>query len=446
MPKSEKSLLVISYSFPPDAEVGGRRVARLCRYLPECGISPIVLSVEEEYYARRDLSYSPPPGLDVNRAPVHATLLTRYARLKAAFSASAPRPPAAGLAAGGGGASTADVGQRRGPLRRQLLTLLETPDLQRGWRGPAVRVGRALLQSRRFDAILSSGPPWTTHLVARDLKRRCKLPWMADFRDPWAGLPGGELPRWRRRLDARLEASCVHNADAVICNTETLRQQFMERYHDLPAGNFVTITNGFDDPIPAAAMGSDGGGPLLLHLGSIYAQRRIDTFCSALERLGDSGSLPPGLKVLFDGEGDEFSRVAREQAPRAAAAGAIEFHGRVPWDDAQELLRAASLLLIFQGGFRLQIPAKFFEYLQTGKPIFAVAERGALTDLLESTGTGLWADPSDAGAIAGTLMRALRLPARSPREVERLWGPRFHFRALAGQLARLTRTLTQDQE
>jgi len=44
--RSLLQVLIISYNFPPDAEVGAKRVTRLCRYLPEFGISPIVLTID----------------------------------------------------------------------------------------------------------------------------------------------------------------------------------------------------------------------------------------------------------------------------------------------------------------------------------------------------------------------------------------------------------------
>jgi hypothetical protein len=47
---ADKRILVIAHTFPPNAEVGSKRVARFCRYLPEFGIQPIVLTVEERFY------------------------------------------------------------------------------------------------------------------------------------------------------------------------------------------------------------------------------------------------------------------------------------------------------------------------------------------------------------------------------------------------------------
>jgi hypothetical protein len=44
------------------------------------------------------------------------------------------------------------------------------------------------------------------------------------------------------------------------------------------------------------------------------------------------------------------------------------------------------------------VPAKFYEYLQTGKPIFAVTERGATIGRDRSHGAGLWVNQDRRGS------------------------------------------------
>ena len=72
-----------------------------------------------------------------------------------------------------------------------VSTLFKPPNHQPGWYAPAVEEGLRLLgSSNDFAAIVSSGPPWTSHAVARALKRKSGLPWIADFRDAWTSIRG----------------------------------------------------------------------------------------------------------------------------------------------------------------------------------------------------------------------------------------------------------------
>src|SRR5438105_526438 len=83
---SALSVLFVTYSFPPDAEVGGKRIARLCRYLPEYGIRPIVLTVQERFYERQDPTYPPPLGTWVERTTVLPNPVEWHRRSKARAS------------------------------------------------------------------------------------------------------------------------------------------------------------------------------------------------------------------------------------------------------------------------------------------------------------------------------------------------------------------------
>ena len=63
-------ILLVAFNFPPDAEVGAKRAVGLCRYLPEFGVEPVVLTSEPSFYEARDFSVPDLPGVTVVRAPM----------------------------------------------------------------------------------------------------------------------------------------------------------------------------------------------------------------------------------------------------------------------------------------------------------------------------------------------------------------------------------------
>jgi glycosyltransferase involved in cell wall biosynthesis len=217
-----------------------------------------------------------------------------------------------------------------------------------------------------------------------------------------------------------------------------LRQFLVQFYSFLPAEKFVSLPNGFEDPIAALSSSqSNSSTRVLLHIGSLYANRRVDTFCQGIATLVSTGRLDPrSLKIVFLGDAHpSIVDAAHQKAPELVRTGCIQFRPRVSWQQAQEALWKADLLLLFQGSNKLEVPAKFFEYLPTGKPIFAVVEKGALSDILESTASGLWVDPGNPAEIAAKFLQALELPTQSPEEVQRRWFSQYHYRALTEKLA-----------
>src|SRR5262249_40585852 len=125
---------------------------------------------------------------------------------------------------------------------------------------------------------------------------------------------------------------------------------------------------------------------------------------------------------------------AQRVAPELVRNSCIEFRPRVPWDDAQRFLDKADILLIFQGDNHLSVPAKFYEYLRTGKPIFAMVKQGELSAMLNATSSGVWADPRDSKDIASKFVDVLNMPTRSLEEIDSL-AELYHLRSLTKRLA-----------
>jgi len=427
-------ILVITYTFLPEAEVGALRAARFCQYLPDQGIQPIVLTVQEKFYKSRDDSLRGPAGLRIERTTVLSSPLDWYGRWKAHSNAAKRLSNSV--------AASPEKDRRYSPLRNHVLALLQIPDPYWGWYLPAVQAAGRLVEEEPVSAIFSTGPPWAAHLIARRLRKKYQLPWVADFRDPWTCRHSREdLPGWRQRLDQRLEASCLRWADRVICNTERLRKAMAELHPALSPAKFVTLTNGFDDPVAQrASVRPEGSACLLLHLGSLYGRRRIDTFCQAVGDLVSTRRIDVGsFKILFLGDVDPDVRaVAQRIVPDLLQNNCIEFRPRVSWLEASQALWSADLLLLFFDE-QLAVPAKFYEYLPTGKPMFAVAPEGALTDVLQSTGAGISVSPESPGEIADGFLRALELPSRPREEMIRRWSNQYHFRSLTQRLAGIIR-------
>jgi hypothetical protein len=153
--------LLVCYYFPPVGGAGISRPLGLFKNLPEHGIDCDILTVKPIAY--RLLEPELLDGLDESRIHRAGSLDP----LRLLYLAGVRRV---------GASST----RRARPASRRLF-----PDSKIGWVSKAVRLGARLLKSSQYDAILSTSPPISCHLVAQELVRRSKLPWLADFRDPW---------------------------------------------------------------------------------------------------------------------------------------------------------------------------------------------------------------------------------------------------------------------
>ena len=116
------------------------------------------------------------------------------------------------------------------------------PDGRVGWLPQAVKKGNRIISQHKIDVIFSSAPPYTTHLIAKRLSLSNKIPWVADFRDPWTDrFYNYENKRWliAQKLDKYLEDSVIKNADKCITVSRTI-----SKYYKKP---FEVIHNGYDE-------------------------------------------------------------------------------------------------------------------------------------------------------------------------------------------------------
>jgi hypothetical protein len=81
------------------------------------------------------------------------------------------------------------------------------------------------------------------------LKDRFKLPWIADFRDPWLENPAyNTVPRLGivKALNRKLEKGVLLSADTIICANEGIRRLTSSKVPPSASAKFTVITNGYD--------------------------------------------------------------------------------------------------------------------------------------------------------------------------------------------------------
>ena len=418
-----KTALLLSYHFPPIASAGTFRSLRLAKYLPEFGWRPVVVSVDPEHSGDRidaELETQLREGTVVSRpGMLHLERsLTEWFRTPKKSSAGAVTEgePVTEKAASSGGTGKSGAGWRLW-LRHLRDLLFCTPDRMIGWVPHAVSQGLRLVRENHVDLIYSTGPPHSAHLAGLLLKRLTGLPWVVDFRDPWSRQPWRDQLRnpWGYNAGTLLEGECVRRASVVVLNTDRLAASFREYYTGEPAGKFQVISNGFDpemrltvqellerSPAPAPEKSIR-----LLHAGSLYNRRSLRPFVDVIRTLRAEG-----LPVSFE----QIGHCSDESGVRAYIRECgLEEHvlirAPVPHRQALEASAAADVLVLIQPGNRLQVPGKLFEMMLFGKPVLALADDGAASDLVQQHRLGMVVgsdDPLEMVSAVRRLVMSLR--------------------------------------
>jgi glycosyltransferase involved in cell wall biosynthesis len=319
--------------------------------------------------------------------------------------------------------------------------MLSFPDSRVGWLPFAVRAGIRAVRTRSLDAVYSTSPPVTAHLVAGIVARVGRVPWVAEFRDPWLGNPitealGGPRPWLHRRLQVRIERWIVRSADRLVFVSPSTARLYRRRYPG--AREMVTIPNGHDrsEVIARGPAEVSSGRYRIVWTGTLDRPDELQEFLEALRVLAARRpALAEELDVAFYGHVAESSQfVADRFTSERPLDSIVRFEGFVPRRAALSAVADADAALVMLGGgpgVGQFIPGKLFDYLGQSKQILAVLPPGDARDILLDLGWGVTASP-EAGEIAGAVERLRTLPPPAPPADP---AGRYDREALAGRLA-----------
>lgn len=443
-----KSVLCIAYSFPPSVHSGTHRTRAVVRHLPAFGWRPVVVTVQEDNPGSGNprLLQGLPEDLAVYRTP-NPDLVGIGSRCWS-WTKRLCSLGLAGKPARGHGNGSLNGHSRKG-LVDWASWWLHVPDTKIGWLPFGLKAARQAVRFHKCQAIYSSAPFWTVHLIGLLTKRLTGLPWLADFRDPWRANPFRKVPyRTLDRFDAWLEKQTIHGADRVICNTERVCADFQFRYPAL-ASKFVTVFNGFD---PEDYVGLEPLRPavtkklVLTHAGNFYGPRRPDALFQALRLLRGRPDLNFEICLQLLGTPTYHGRALQAIAAENGVEDMVLVQGDLPHRQALELLYGSDIQVLvgFSGtGADLQVPAKLFEYFGTGRPILALAPpQSAIADIMARAGNpGELCEPDDPQAIARAIER-MAASANGSSSLDSAGNcfeslKQFHRRDQVGQIADL---------
>lgn len=393
-----RKLLMVAYHFPPlRGSSGIQRTLRFVQHLSRYGWEPLVLTAHPRAYqdTSDDQMREVPEGIVVERA--FALNTARHLSLFGRYPNS-----------------------------------LAVPDRWATWRFGAVPAGMAMIRRYRPDAIWSTYPIATAHMIGAALAKKSGLPWIADFRDPMAqdGYPAD--PRtWEAYR--RIEERALREAAARVFTTPGCAEIYRQRYPDIDDDKSVVIENGYDEETfvraeaeRAVAVAGTGSGDaagsarfVLLHSGVVYPDERDPrSLFAALGRLKAQGALSAEtfcLRLRASGNDSMLEALARS----CGIEDLVSLEPAIPYHRAlQEMLGVDGLLIMQASNCNQQIPAKLYEYVRAKRPVLALTDPiGDTASALRAVGLVSIEKLDDEAAIAKALMAFIKRVREGREEI-----------------------------
>jgi glycosyltransferase involved in cell wall biosynthesis len=412
-----KKVLIVAFHFPPQAESSGYlRALKFCRYLPEFGWQPTVLTVKPSAYERTNAS-------QLNEIPESVCV-------KRVFALDT---------------------QRHLSWRGRYWRSMALPDRWATWCLGAIPSGYRTIRMEKFDVIMTTFPIATAVLIGWALHRLTKKPWVADLRDSMT--EPGYPPDTRTWQTYRwLEKKVVHHASTILFTAKSAVRMYLDRYPELSPKRCALVLNGYDEEDfrnlrPQTVMLAK---PIrLVHMGLLYPVERDPTaFFRAVSRLQSDGMLDPSqvrIELRASGYEPQYQRMIRDQKIEQL----VHLLPPLPYHVALQDAKDAHGLLLFQAACcDHQIPAKVFEYLRLSRPILALtSESGDTAALLRETGGATVVDLADSQAIYKALPHFLQVvQSRTHPKPQQLMVEKYSRRVEAEQLAQVLDAVTIERQ
>ncbi|MBO4230419.1 MAG: glycosyltransferase [Bacteroidales bacterium] len=386
-----KRVLIITYYWPPSGGSGVQRWVKFAKYLPKEGWQPVIYTPENPELTTIDktLAAEIPPEAEI----VKTRIFEPYGIYRKLMGKGSSTDLKTLTSAGSDGNEVNPVNGGKKSWKQKLSLYIRgnffIPDPRIMWVRPSVRFLKSYLKDHPVDAIVSTGPPQSMHLIGLELSKATGLPWLADFRDPWTKIFYFKHLELTPRSEAKhqaLEKMVVDGATRVIAVSPMVKKDF-EAMTSTPV---ELITNGFDeedfkDPFEADEYFN------ITHTGLFASDGDPEILWKVLAgKCQEDKEFRKLLKIRLVGKTDQEIVNSIEAAGLGSNLVNLGYQSH---EVAVREQRNASVLILplrKEPEYEAVLPGKLFEYLASRRPILGIGQTdGAMAQVVRNTGSGI---------------------------------------------------------
>ncbi len=370
-----KKVLVIVYYWPPSGGAGVQRWLKFVKYLPESGWQPTVITTTNGDYPAIDesLSKEVPAGIKViqTQTPTFGKLFKKVTGKNSSIPYGSLKY------------------NKKDSLIKKILIWTRInfiiPDARILWNIYAFKAAKRELSINNYFAIITSGPPHSTHLVGLKLKKKYSIKWLADFRDPWTEMGYlKNIKRWKSTelIDKLLEKKAIKNCDTLLAAHQKILDDFgnEEEMH--------MLTNGFDqEDFENVKREISHEYFCINYFGTIALEANPTSILKGINKLFEKGY--QNIRFNFRGK---FDHNVKHILQKEDKNDLIKFYPYTSHKETVEKMTNSSLLLLMINNVPNNkgiIPGKIFEYFGSGVEILGIGpEDGDAAKIIKETKCG----------------------------------------------------------
>lgn len=357
-----KTVLIISYNYPPMNNGGVQRPFKFAKYLPQNKYKCVIISNsnygklhnEHNIYRFNDKSESIKQNSNI--------ILVIIFKI----------------------------------LRKILYLLGIIPDYEFLWCRKVIKNIKQIIEKENIDIVFSTYPVISNMIIGKYIKRNYNLPLVLDFRDGFVFEPLHKENFIRTLVNKVMEKNLIKFSDFVITVTDPITNYFKTKYN---INNIYTITNGFDiDDFQNLKKINLGDKINIVYTGRLSKSSpdiKINKLISAINNLNINNIVFHFYGEYTVYEINEIKRIKNNK---------VFINSQVERKRALEIQKSADILLFITSKERTSVATtKLFEYMASNKPILALTKDTVAEKIINNTHIGICADPDDENSIKKVL-------------------------------------------
>ncbi len=374
-----KRALFISYYWPPSGKASLQWPIKIIKHLISSGWQITVLTVNEDTFSHSDSYFTSEiqSGLKVIRAKTFEPF-----NIYKKFTGKGKDEKLV---------ASETISTKNKKLSHRLSLWIRMnlfiPDARVGWYFPAVKEITDHLKNEPVDVIVSIGPPHTTHLIAKKLSSKFKVPFVPVFIDPWTDIAyykNFKRSKISRTVDNHFEKSVLKNSSVNIFVTETMKKDYENKYPFIKEKSHVLYwgysEEDFEDINLIKRTGDE---KVIVHAGNLFSYQNPVNFWKQIKKEIDNEQ-----KFILKFIGTVDPQIV-ETINDTGLYPYTKYLGFLPYRKMLEEVCNADFLLVCATEPR-HVPGKLFEYLRAGKPIIAFGDNNQeVKDILQKANAGM---------------------------------------------------------
>jgi len=417
----KKKVLIITYYWPPAGGSGVQRWLKFSKYLRDFEIEPVIYTIDNPSYPILDKSSESeiPKDLEILKQAIFEpnSLLSIFGSKSKRESAGFLNPNPTFF----------------GSIIQYIRANYFIPDARKFWIQPSVNFLSNYLEKNHIDAIITTGPPHSMHIIGLELKKKLGIKWISDFRDPWTEIDYfQQLPLTKKATKKHqdLEQVVLRKSDMVIVVGETMKDKFLKY-----TKRIEVLTNGFDTIETSLTQELDEKFSIN-HVGLMNSDRNPTILWEVLNEISNTNlNFKNDLRIKLIGKLDD----AVIQDLKVFDHNTIE---TIPYLDHKDISKyqATSQILLLSinevPSAKGIITGKIFEYLQAKRPILAIGpEDGDAAMILKNTNAGTIVGFKNKTALKATILKLYKDFKEEKLVVKSINIEQYHRKNITSQLA-----------